>query len=93
MTMGCHMDSVQSPTHRQTDLRETLCMEKRTAVASSSFLMEGRHRLSDFLLFPASCLPCFESNPYSSYAWVSKQAFSLKAVVVKFPLLLRCAEC
>lgn len=41
---------------------------------------------SDFLLFPASCLPCFESNPYSSYAWVSKQAFSLKAVVVKFPI-------
>jgi len=43
MMMVCHMDSVQSPTHRQTDLRETLYMEKRMAVASSSFSMEGRH--------------------------------------------------
>lgn len=43
MMTGCHMDSVQSPIHRQTDLRETLCMEKKMAAASSSFLTEGRH--------------------------------------------------
>lgn len=48
MMMVCHMDSVQSPIHQQTDLRETLCMEKRMAVASSSSLMEGRHCLFDF---------------------------------------------
>lgn len=41
MMMDYHTDSALSPTPPQTDLRATLCMEKRMAVGSSSSLTAG----------------------------------------------------
>lgn len=55
MMMGCHMVSVQSHIHQQTDLREILYMEKRMDVENSSFLMEGR-QFMHLLFVGISCI-------------------------------------